>query len=175
MIAEYPDHPLARELGIPAILPGSLAFETELTPGWTLETVLATGARSWNEVGRLDELVERDAAGGERLGPLPVILALSRPVFDTGREQRVLVVGDGDFASNAQIGAYGNRALALALLSWLAEPGELIDLPPDPRVPAPLVLDDRQRLWIGLGALVLLPGLFLTIGLSVRWWRWRSP
>ncbi len=84
------------------------------------------------------------------------------------------MVGDGDFASNAQIGAYGNRALALALLAWLSDPGDLTVLPPDPSTPDALVLDEQQRLRIGLGSLVLLPALFLVIGLGIRWLRWRG-
>lgn len=174
VIASYPAHPLSAGLEIPALLPGSRAFETELAPGWMLDTYLTSGERSWNETGRLDGIIERDEVVGERAGPLPVILALTRPIPREGREQRVLVVGDGDFMSNAQLGAYGNRVLALALLGWLSEPGELTALPPDPAQPSALVLDERERLWIGLGSLVLLPGLFLLIGLGVRWWRWRG-
>ncbi|QVL47444.1 MAG: GldG family protein [Thiocapsa sp.] len=174
VIAEYPDHPFSADLDVPALLPGSLAFGTELAPGWLLDTYLATGARSWNEVGRLDGPIDRDEVIGEQPGPLPVVLALNRPMPEDGREQRVLVVGDGDFASNAQIGAYGNRALALALLAWLSDPGDLTVLPPDPRKPAALVLDEQQRLRIGLGSLVILPGLFLVIGLGIRWLRWRG-
>ncbi|MFB1488594.1 MULTISPECIES: GldG family protein [unclassified Thiocapsa] len=174
VIAEYPDHPFSAALDVPALLPGSLAFGTELAPGWLLDTYLATGERSWNEIGRLDGLIDRDEVIGEQPGPLPVVLALNRPMQEDGREQRVLVVGDGDFASNAQIGAYGNRALALALLAWLSDPGDLTVLPPDPREPATLVLDEQQRLRIGLGSLVILPGLFLVIGLGIRWLRWRG-
>jgi hypothetical protein len=135
---------------------------------------LTSGERSWNETGRLDGVIEPDEVVGERPGPLPLVLAMARPVPDEGREQRVLVVGDGDFASNAHIGAYGNRALVMALLSWLSDPGELSELPPDPAAPEALVLGERQRLWIGLGSLVLMPAGFLLIGLGVRWLRWRG-
>ncbi|WP_296808361.1 GldG family protein [Thiocapsa sp.] len=174
VIAEYPNQPLSVDLDVPALLPGSIAFGTEPAPGWILDSYLATGARSWNEVGRLDGLIDRDEVIGEQPGPLPVVLAMRRPVPEDGREQRVLVVGDGDFASNAQIGAYGNRALALALLAWLSDPGDLTVLPPDPSEPDALVLDEEQRLRIGLGSLVLLPAIFLVIGLGIRWLRWRG-
>lgn len=175
VVATYPDHPLAAGLEVPALLPGSLAFDTELAgAGWTLETYLTTGARSWNETGRLDGLIERDEVVGERPGPLPVAMALMRPVSGEGREQRVLVVGDGDFISNDHIGAYGNRALGLDLIAWLSAPGELAELPPKPGAPAALVLDERQRLMIGLGSLVVVPALFLAIGLGMRWLRWRQ-
>jgi hypothetical protein len=173
VLATYPDHPLSAGLEVPALLPGGVALETEVAPGWTLETFLTTGERSWNETGRLEGVIDRDEVIGEQAGPLALVLALSRPVPREGREQRVLLVGDGDFASNAQIGAYGNRALALALLGWLSDPGDLTALPPERAAPDPLTLDARQRLWIGIGSLVILPATFLLVGLLVRWLRWR--
>jgi len=175
VIASYPDHPLADGLEAASVLPGSLAFDTELAPGWTLESYLTTGPRSWNETGRLDGLIERDEVVGERPGPLPVVMALTRPIPGEGREQRVILVGDGDFISNAHIGAYGNRALGLNLIAWLSAPGELAELPPAPGEPEALVLDERQRLTIGLGSLVVVPAIFLAIGLVMRWLRWRHP
>jgi hypothetical protein len=174
VITTYPDDSLSAGLSVPALLPGSVAFDTELAPGWILDAYLATGEQSWNETGRLDGFIERDEVVGEQPGPLPVVLALTRPIPEEAREQRVILVGDGDFASNAQIGAYGNRALALALMAWLGDPGDLTELPRDPAEPQALVLDERQHLRIGLGSLVLIPGVFLLVGLGVRWLRWRG-
>lgn len=174
VIADFPDHVLTSGLSVAALLPGSLAFGTEVAPGWILDTFLTSGERSWNETGRLEGVIEQNQISGEGAGPLSVVLALTRPIPEQGREQRVLVVGDGDFASNAQIGAYGNRALALALFAWLVEPGDLTALPPEPGQPEALILSNRQRLWTGLGALLLIPGFFLTIASGVRWWRWRT-
>ena len=90
------------------------------------------------------------------------------------REQRLVVVGDGDFLSNAHIDRQGNRALGLALLRWLSEDEDLPELPPLPTIAEPLELDETHRTLIGLGALVLLPGLFLIGGLGMRWYRWRG-
>lgn len=178
VIADYPDDELAGELADPALLPGSLAFETQVAPGWTLASYLATGAQSWNETGRVEGKIDRDEVVGEQPGPLPVVLALTRtlPETQTGadREQRVLVVGDGDFIGNAQLGSHGNRALGIRMLRWLSRGEALLELPPAPRAAEPLTLDDTRRMLLGLGALFLLPGLFLSIGLAVRWQRWRG-
>jgi hypothetical protein len=174
VITTYPGDAPWSGLSVPALLPGSVAFGTEAAPGWILETYLATRHRSWNETGRLDGVIEPDEVVGEQIGPLPVVLALNRPIPKEGREQRVLIVGDGDFASNAQIGAYGNRALALALTGWLSAPDDLTELPPEPSPPQALVMDERQRFWIELASLLLMPALFVLIGFGIGWPRRRE-
>jgi len=174
VISEFPDDPLGAGLKAPALLPGALAFETRTAPGWTLAGYLSTGPDSWNETGRIEGKVFRDEVVGEQAGPLPVVLALTRPLGTDGQVQRVLVVGDGDFLSNAQLDAYGNRALGVKLLRWVSGEEGLFALPPEPAPAAGLILDRGRRLLLGLGALVLLPGLFLVSGLTIRWSRMRS-
>ena len=105
-----------------------------------------------------------------------MVLALTRPNLraETGRVQRVLVVGDGDFLSNAQLGAYGNRALGLNLLRWLSGEDGLLRPAAGPAPAAGLTLERTRRLLLGVGSLVLLPGLFLVAGLTMRWVRSRG-
>ncbi len=59
-----------------------------------------------------------------------MVLALTQPFGDDDRVQRVLLVGDGDFLSNAQIGTYGNGAIGLRLTRWLSNEEALLELPP---------------------------------------------
>ena len=174
VIAEYPKEAPWAGLKAPALLPGALAFEDRAGPDWTLVGTLASSPDSWNETGRIEGKVFRDEVVGERAGPLPVILALSRPLREAGRTQRVLVAGDGDFLSNAQLGAFGNRELALALIRWASADLGLFALPPDPAEPAGLALEPGRRLLLGLGALVVLPGFFIVCGFTVRWLRGRG-
>jgi hypothetical protein len=182
VISEFPDDALGSGLKVPALLPGAVAFETRTAPGWTLAGALRTGAESWNETGRTTGKVSHDEVIGEQGGPLPVILALTRALTralnqdrsGVGREQRVLVVGDGDFLSNAQLGAYGNRDLGLKLIRWVSGEEDLLPLPAEPVPAEGLILDRTRRLVIGLGTLVILPGLFLVSGLIMRWLRSRG-
>lgn len=174
VIADYPDDTLAAGLKAPALLPGAVAFETRTAPGWTLTSFLVTGEESWNETGRIEGDIYRDEVVGEQEGPLPVVLALTRPLGDDGHVQRVLVVGDGDFLSNAQIGAYGNRALGIKMLRWLSGEDGLLALPPEPDPAEGLELEPSRRLLLGVGALLLLPGFFVTAGLVMRWVRSRG-
>lgn len=158
----------------PALLPGAVAFGTEVAPGWTLAGFLATGPDSWNETGRIQGRIARDEVVGEQPGPLPVVLALTRPVGEEGRVQRVLIVGDGDFLGNAQLGAFGNRPLGRRLLRWVSGEDGLLPLPAPPQAAQALVLSPNRRLLLGIGALAALPGCFLIAALAMRWARARD-
>jgi hypothetical protein len=60
------------------------------------------------------------------------------------------------------------------MLSWLSGETGLLALPPEPDPAEGLELSPSRRLLLGLGALVLLPGLFVTAGLAMRWVRSRG-
>ncbi len=177
VIADYPPDALGSELTAPALLPGCVAFEATVAPSWTLSSFLATGNQSWNETGRIVAQIDRDELIGEMRGPLPVVLALTRTLPGVGttaaREQRVVIVGDGDFLGNASLNQHGNRALGLRLLRWLSQEDALLELPAPAAAVAPLALSDIERTLLGAGTLVILPVLFLSIGVMVRWRRGR--
>ncbi len=174
VISEFPDHALTEGLAAPAVLPGCRAFGSEVAPGWNLSTFLATGQQSWNETGATQGQIARDEVIGELAGPLPVALALTRTLPEEDREQRVLVVGDGDFLSNARLASHGNRALGLNMLRWLGGGEDLLELPPLPTKVAALDLDPRRMALLGVGSLMLFPAIFLIGGLVMRWHRWRE-
>jgi ABC-type uncharacterized transport system involved in gliding motility auxiliary subunit len=124
-----------------------------------------------------DEL-SRDPSAGEEPGPLTVALALTRPsprAQEGGQvEQRVLVVGDGDFLSNAHLAQGGNRDLGLRLVRW-ASGQQGLDAPPERWAgDREVQLDDLRRLLVGGLSLVVLPLVFLSFGLVLRWYRWRG-
>jgi hypothetical protein len=192
VLDDWPAHALGRNLTRPAVLPGSLAFVPDAAPAWELDAMLRTGGESWNETGPIRGEVTQDPTVGETVGPLALALALTRPRprataegapadadadADAGNDlsgaqvQRVIIVGDGDFASNAHLASAENRALALRMARWLTGLEDLITPPPGP--------DDRDnfslstaRTWaISAGAVVLLPTLLLGAGLWLRWRR----
>jgi len=127
VVAHYPDHPAAARLDTVAVFPGALALVAE-PADWQATPLLETGAQSWNETGPVKGEVALDAGRGEQRGPLTLGWALARPRPGAG-EQRVVVVGDADFLSNAVVGNGGNLALGLNLVRWLAEDDALLDIP----------------------------------------------
>lgn len=175
VISDYPSHPLTEGLSKPALLPGALAFDSTVAPSWTLATFLATGDKSWNETGSVVGKIDRDEIVGELPGPLPIALALTRALPETDKVQRVVVAGDGDFLSNAQIGSYGNLPLGLQLLRWLGSEEDLVELPPEPGAVEALEMTTARRTLVGVWSLMILPAVFLVGGLLMRWYRWREP
>jgi len=174
MVAEYPDHPLTRGLSTYSLFPGSIAFRDQAAEGWSQVTPIKTQKNSWNETGPIRGDVMREEALGELPGPLPLALALTRPASQRPGEQRVLLLGDGDFLSNAHLDDAGNRALALRLIQWLTEPEGAASVPTRSAPDQELGLTHTQILLVGGGSLVLVPVLFILIGLVVRWRRRRG-
>ncbi len=174
MVADFPDHPLTRGLTVHALFPGTLAFRDLAAQGWTPTTPLRTQENSWNETGPIRGDVMRQEDLGELPGPLPLALALSRPAPQRPGEQRILVLGDGDFLSNAHLDNAGNRALALRLLQWLTAPEGATSVPTRTLPDQELGLTRTQILIVGGGSLAVLPALLLLTGLVIRWRRRRG-
>ena len=106
------------------------------------------------------------AADGDLPGPLKTAIGLTRTI--NGRQQRIVVAGDADFLSNAELGRYNPRTVnfdfSTALFSWFSNGQFPIDTsrPPskDKRIsltPGGLVM----LKWLLLG---ILPGLLLIGG-----------
>lgn len=185
VLDDWPVHPLGRDLKDHAVLPGSLAFAPAAAPGWHLDATLTTGEQSWNETGPIRGEITRDPAAGEEAGPLALALALARPrptpasTADTDpaatpatpTEQRVIVVGDGDFASNAHLGSAENRELALRMARWLTGLEDLITPPPAPDDRDNFVLSTPRALSIAVGGVFVLPALLVAAGLWITWRR----
>jgi hypothetical protein len=174
MIADFPDHPLTAGLTAAVLLPGAAALALQVAPGWTMVARLATRAGSWNETSPIRGKLSRDPAEGEEPGPLAVALVLTRPSPKGQGEQRALVVGDGDFLSNAGLEQGGNRDLGLRLVRWASGRAGPDAAPVRWAGDREIRLDDFRRLLIGGLSLLILPAFFLFSGLLIRWHRWRA-
>ena len=174
MVGDYPIHRMTAGLSAAALFSGAQALAPSVGEGWRTVLRLATRKGSWNKTGPVQGELTRDPAQGEEAGPLTIALALTRPSPVGKGEQRVVVVGDGDFLSNAHLSQGGNLDLGLHLVRWASgQPG-----PVPPSEPwagdRELVLDDLRRGLLGALTLVILPGVFVLAGLLIRWHRWRD-
>ena len=180
-VAQPPAQPGPRALGD---LPRQPRLRATPPPGWQLETTLGTGELSWNETGPVRGEVTRDERAGEQPGPLPLALVLSRPrpgvddaeqaSADPAQQQRVIIVGDGDFLSNAHLANGVNQALALRLARWLTGQEDLVAVPAPISDSDALVLAPVRGWAIVGGGLIGLPALLVALGIAIRWQRGRA-
>ena len=84
----------------------------------------------------------------------------------------MVAIGSSDFASNGWLGFYGNQDLFLNVVAWLAQDADLISIRPKDQDDQRMFLSAGQKQLVGLVALLLLPGLFVVLGV-VTWWRRR--
>jgi ABC-type uncharacterized transport system involved in gliding motility auxiliary subunit len=170
LVTTYPPHPITEGLSSLSLYPKAAALEATGQGGWQAVPLLQTLEGSWNETGPIRGEVRLDPEQGERAGPLALGLALTRS--KDGEEQRVVVVGDGDFLSNAYLGNAGNLDLGLRILRWLSGDERLLRIPARTAPDRTLELSPLQAGIIGIGSLLVLPLLLVGVG-SLIWWRRR--
>lgn len=174
-IVDYAPHPITSALRSPTLLPQAVALEIQPVADWRATALLESPSSSWTETGALDAPFQFNADAAERAGPLTVGVALSRPKPGAAdaAQQRVVVIGDGDFLSNAYLGNGANLELGLNALNWLVRDEALILIPsrtaPDPD------LNLSEGALAGLAALFLLilPGGFMSSGWLIWLYRRR--
>ena len=172
LVAKYPeDSPVVSGLNVMTLFPGATSVTPDKDSGWQQDEFLQTLPRSWLMTGKLAGSVGFDPKRGDKQGPLPIGVALTRSVPGKG-EQRVIVTGDGDFLSNAYIANAGNLDLGLDIMNWVAHDDSFIDINPRPAPDLSLSLSPAAQLFIGFGFLAILPLILLFTGIAV-WMRRR--
>lgn len=184
LIAEYPAHPTVHEFDQLTLFPQAVGIEFERPEGWRAEAVLVTNPSAWSETGAMQGGIKLDP-GDDIAGPLNIGVALTRQgiyeahaealggAANLTAEQRILVIGDGDFLSNAFIGNAGNLNLGLNFINWLSRDDNLIDIPAKTATDLSLELSPTASAMIGLGFLFGLPLMLLASGVFI-WWRRRK-
>jgi ABC-type uncharacterized transport system involved in gliding motility auxiliary subunit len=172
VVADYAPHPATDGFAEATLYPQVAALAHSAIEGWQATVLVETAARSWTESGPLDGALSFDAGRGEQRGPLALAIAWQRPRPGAAGEQRVVVVGDGDFLANAYLGNGGNLAFGLRLVNWLVADDRLLAIPPRTAIDRTLELSRSESLLIGGGFLLLLPGAILVAGMGL-WWRRR--
>lgn len=172
LVADYPTHPVTKELQGLTLFPVAVGLTLRSLPKWEAQQLLATQPRTWNEVGSLRNAVRFDADRGERLGPLTlgVTLTRRRPARDDASQQRIVTIGDGDFLSNAYLGNGSNLNLGLNLMNWLSQDDMLLAIHIQEAPDQTLHLTNAALLVIGSSFLLILPALLLASG-WLLWWR----
>ncbi|MDE2257741.1 MAG: GldG family protein [Xanthomonadaceae bacterium] len=177
-ISTYPHNPVTQDFSLTTLFPQAAALGVVAGSEWKVQPLLRTGPKSWTRIGPIPQqgdtaTIAYDADKGEIPGPLDIGVALSRlsPSPDKS-EQRVIVIGDGDFLSNAFLGNGGNREFGQRVFDWLLQDDALIQIPDKGAPDRQLHLSQTELGVIGLGFLAGLP-LALAFAGAVIWWRRR--
>jgi ABC-type uncharacterized transport system involved in gliding motility auxiliary subunit len=178
-LAKYPPHAITKNFLLTTLLPQPAALAQLADPAWDVKPILRSSDQSWNEIGHIPkageaaDTIRQDADAGEIAGPLDLGFALSRisPRPDK-REQRVVVIGDGDFLSNSFLGIAGNRELGQRVFDWLTGDDDQIAVPDKSAPDRALAMTQTQLGVLSVVFLVALPFVLAASGMLI-WWRRR--
>ncbi len=164
-------HPISAELAGTALIFPTARSLVALTGANPLPTPLAlTGREAWGEtdVKGVFQRGEARRDQGEKVGPMPLALAVEKPGKDaSSRPARLVVAGDGDFFSNKYLQLGGNRDFAMNAVGWLAEQEDRITIRPRSREASMVLLTDAQATALKFLTVDVLPVGLLGLGLAV--------
>ncbi len=191
LVLNYPQTPVTPDFAQFTLFPqaAGIRYDAQVDQlGFSEQAFLQTLPRSWTETGPISGRIQYDENTTEVLGPVTLGLSLSRviekPETDPDRldnnearsstgGQRVAVVGDGDFLSNAYLGNGGNLELGLNIINWLSHDDDLIDIKPVSAPDTQLQLSNVQLIVIAVLFLLVIPFGLVSAGLII-WLRRRK-
>lgn len=177
VVVDYPPHPVTRDLASVTLFPYAAALDAgKVEEPWQGTPLLRTVPRSWSETGALQGAISYDA-GSDIPGPLTLGIALERPRPTEGQaeegedhggpQQRVVVIGDGDFLANSYLGNGANMELGERLINWLSHDDALMHIPPKAATDTRLELTPLLSGVIGFSFLLLIPGGLVIAGVVI--------
>jgi ABC-type uncharacterized transport system involved in gliding motility auxiliary subunit len=192
IVAQYPYHEITKDFRVMTAFHTARSLEAgkASVEGVTAQNLIETSPASWAETDlALKQPIEmnegKDRKGPVALGAVAMVRASPAaspspspsPSPDTAApeqkaEGRVAAFGDADFASNQLLGFEGNQDFALNTVAWLAEDPDLISIRPREPDDQRMFLTAQQQWYMAILALLLLPGLFVVLGIA-SWWRRR--
>ena len=171
LVNRYNDHPMVRDFTFMSIFPQAAGIQYQQQDNVEASTFLQTVPRSWSETGPLQGTIAYDK-DKEQLGPLTIGLALtitsqSSADNDKAKQQRIVIIGDGDFLSNAYLGNQGNQDLGYNILNWLSHDDNFIAIPVTVTPDKELTMSKTMGVVIALVFLIILPLLLLASGVFI--------
>ena len=171
IVSHYPAHDISLGFQATSVFPISAALAINPNSPFKAEPLLQSSINSWTETGTISGKIRFDANSQEHQGPLTFAYALTRTTAKNNT-QRIVVIGDGDFLSNAYLGHVGNSELGLKLVSWLSHDSHFLNIPAKTAVDKSLKLRQTTVNLMGFGFLIVIPLLLITCGFFI--WRTRK-
>jgi len=155
-----------------SLFPQARTFELiDKKSAWESLAFLQTAERTWLEQEELQSTVNFDPEV-DKQGPLNIGYSLTKTLQNSS-QQRIIVIGDGDFLSNRFLNNGANLPLGLNLLDWLSGEEAFLNISFAETPDTSLDIDEKSLAWIGLFFLFVLPGFCFFIALRI-WWKRRN-
>lgn len=167
----YASHPITQKMqGLVSLFPTtrSVSVTGEFNDLNRTELVL-TAENAWAETDLQslqggEQIELQPDPGVDMLGPV----SLAVIVEGLGKENRLIVYGDADFANDANFMQYGNGDLLINSIDWAAGQENLINLTPKDSIQRVLIPPGRYTMGLILfGFVFLVPGAVLFSGIVV--------
>lgn len=169
VVTRYGTHAVVRNFGNATLFPDAVGISLLEAEGWNRAVLFDTRTSAWSETSALSGAARMDK-GEDIIGPLHLALVLTRQRGD--REQRVIVVGDGDFLSNTFLGNGVNLELGMSVANWVSQDDDYVNIPVRVNPDRSIALTHTSRVFIGAGFLFVLPLLLAASG-TLIWLRRR--
>ncbi len=174
LVVDYGTNPITRNFErtmtfFPLARTVSIADRTKMLVNGT--ELLKTSAASFamNEKDIVGNQLKFDPTKGEH-GPLSLGVAAERK--EEGKDARLVVIGDSDFASNQWAGLQRNGDLFFNTINWLSQEEGLISIRPKSPQNRRVNLTEAQQKGLTWFSLALLPGIVILSGVYI-WWKRR--
>jgi hypothetical protein len=167
----YARHPVTSVLTKNTFFPHARQIGTIESDEWRVTPLIDVAQRGWVETGKLDDKDIKFDKARDIPGPVNVASAFERTMDK--REQRVIVVGTGNFLANAFVGNLGNLDLGVNMVNWLVGDDRLIVIQPRPAPDSALEIEPYTLYFIAFTFLLALPAAFTITGVVI-WWRRRK-
>ncbi|MBI3902579.1 MAG: GldG family protein [Nitrosomonadales bacterium] len=169
--AGYSPHAVTHNFNLITVFPFARALGLEENNSdWQHTTLVEAAPRGWVS-SRAQADKPRFDKNHDVPGPATIALALQRDIND--RDQRIIVVGSGNFLANTYSGNGGNLDLGINMVNWLANEEKLISIQPRATKDGAVVLSKTQLSFISIGFVVAVPLLLVLTG-GIFWWRRRQ-
>lgn len=186
VVTKYGSHPVVRSFGDNTVFPQAAGISLNAPEGWQGSVLMDTRPASWSETGALDGPILFDK-GRDIRGPLNLAVTLTRTSDkfagseaakprageDNRPEQRVIIIGDGDFLANSFIPNGGNLELGMSIVNWLSQDDAFVNIPVKTARDRSLDLSRGGQLAIVAVFLALLPITLIGSGVWI-WLRRRK-
>ncbi|MEW5979057.1 MAG: DUF4350 domain-containing protein [Acidobacteriota bacterium] len=181
LVAEYESHAITKDLSRSmTFFPLARSVKTAENPDsqFSSSLLFKTSENSWGEKNLKNGAAEYNE-GTDIKGPVPLGIVSTKTIVGDekekkyGKEARVVVIGDSDFANNAYIRSQRNGDLFLNVVSWLAEDEDLISIRPKSPESRTVQMTQARGNVLFWMTLVFMPGGVLLTGIAM-WVRRRN-